>query len=232
MIYTEREQLICPTDIQRKIHQVGGSHVFGEANFRLVWGGSRLELQGGEWFDQDEHGVLTRRVVEYRREPKYFINGGLERWHLEKWVGPEMFVSPEHWEMSTSEWIDGQKVMQLGPFPSRGEYEHCFTLQTAEGEFVGLNDVGIVEDLIQAVEHCRHLTSTDRQLARDRREDAKERDFDCGFDEIWEDSMPAMHGQPKVGYGHQLADKSEEISKNSVDLPPIHSKTTRGAIQL
>ena len=62
--------------------------------------------------------------------PKYFPH---ERWHVERWMPPETYGSRKSWWASTIEREGGILVPALGPYPSRGEYEHCFTLSGGEG---------------------------------------------------------------------------------------------------
>ena len=42
----------------------------------------------------------------------------------------------------TMEIVNGRSVAALGPYPSRGDYEHCFTLEGPRGEFVQLTPAG------------------------------------------------------------------------------------------
>src|SRR2546430_613040 len=44
----------------------------------------------------------------------------------------------------------GQNIAALGPYPSRGEYEHCFTLETPKGEFIQLTPT-IAEHIARAI---------------------------------------------------------------------------------
>jgi hypothetical protein len=67
-------------------------NLYGEPNFRVVWGGSRLAWIGGRWTDHDAHGNKTREAIELRRVPKYLP---FERWHIERWMPPESYGSPE-----------------------------------------------------------------------------------------------------------------------------------------
>ncbi len=76
-----------------------------------------------------------REVVELRQEPKY---AQVNRWHVERWVAPEAYGSPRAWYAQTVERDDGVSVPALGPYPERGEYEHCFTWKDRAGEFVQL----------------------------------------------------------------------------------------------
>lgn len=136
LIRVIRETHKTPASVEERVARAGGLNRFGEPNFRVVWGGSRLAWIGGRWTDRDAHGNVIRESVELRRVPKYVP---LDRWHLERWMPPEAYGSPEGWYTQTVETEDGIRVPALGPYPSRGEYEHCFTLEGSRGEFVPLS---------------------------------------------------------------------------------------------
>ncbi len=47
MIRVTRETHEAPAEIQERVARAGGWNIYGEANFRVVWGGSRLCWIGG-----------------------------------------------------------------------------------------------------------------------------------------------------------------------------------------
>lgn len=122
--------------MQERVARAGGWNRYGEPNFRVVWGGARLTWIGGRWTDRDANGNVIRAVVELRRVPKYLP---INRWHVERWMPPECYGSPEEWYAQTIEMEDGIRIAALGPYPSRGEYEHCFTLESTTNEFIPLS---------------------------------------------------------------------------------------------
>ena len=130
MISVIRENYIAPACVAGALALAGGYNPFGEANYRAVWGWSRLDWIGGKWEDRDSGGALVREVVEVRREPKYTPHN---RWHIERWMPPESYGSPEQWHAETLEIENGRNIPALGPYPSRGDYEHCFTLEGPRG---------------------------------------------------------------------------------------------------
>ena len=134
-IHVVRETHEAPDNVALRLELAGGRNRFGEANYRAVWGWNRLAWIGGKFEDRDEHGVLLRERIELRKEPKY---PSVNRWHIERWVPPEVYGSPRTWYAQTNEITNGRTVAALGPYPSRGEYEHCFTLETPSGKFIQL----------------------------------------------------------------------------------------------
>ncbi len=180
MIQVLRETHEAPASIQTRIRQAGGSNRYGEPNFRVVWGGSRLTWIGGRWTDRDAHGNVIREAVELRQVPKYLP---LDRWHIERWTPPESYGSPETWHAQTTETEDGMRVPALGPYPARGEYEHCFTLETAAGEFIPLTPAAS-DWIVRAIEWSRRQPRQSTRLALAARESVRARDFDRAADAI------------------------------------------------
>ncbi|HEV2446405.1 MAG TPA: hypothetical protein VGS58_10800 [Candidatus Sulfopaludibacter sp.] len=180
MIHVIRETHEAPASIERRIARAGGTNRFGEPNFRVVWGGSRLTWIGGRWTDRDAHGNALRESIELRQVPKY---APLDRWHIERWTPPEAYGSPESWYRQTMEVEDGQRIPALGPYPSRGEYEHCFTLESAAGEFIPLTP-SACDWIIRAVEWSRRLPRQSRRLAIASRESRRARQFDAAADAL------------------------------------------------
>src|SRR6266568_3689561 len=126
-----RETHDAPESVTRGLRLAGGVNRFGEANYRAVWGWNRLAWIGGKFEERDPAtGSFLREVVELRQEPKY---PAVNRWHIERWLPPEAYGSPRAWYTQTIERENGVSIPALGPYPSRGEYEHCFTLEGPRG---------------------------------------------------------------------------------------------------
>ena len=175
MIQVIRETHRAPASVARRLEIAGGVNRFGRPNYRAVWGWSRLGWIGGKWEDRGAGGELVREVVALRREPKYTPH---DRWHIERWVAPEAYGSPREWYAQTIERANGVSVPALGPYPERGEYEHCFTLAGPGGEFVQLTPT-VAEYVAQAIERGRHAGATERRTAIDERECDDERAYDA-----------------------------------------------------
>lgn len=189
-----RETHEAPREIQNCVERAGGTNHLGEPNFRVVWGGSRLGWMGGRWTDRDASGNVIREAVELRLVPKYLPH---DRWHIERWLPPEAYGSPELWYAQTVECEDGIRVPALGPFPRRGEYEHCFTLSGPGGEFLPLTPAAC-EWIVRAVEWMRRQPRQQTRAALFGREARREKSWDAAADAILDEAMPAFHGQPFV----------------------------------
>ena len=194
LIQVTRETHETPVGVQERAARAGGINRYGEANFRVVWGGSRLAWIGGRWTDRDAHGNTIRETVELRRVPKYLPE---DRWHIERWMPAESYGSPEQWLAQTTEVEDGVRIAALGPYPSRGDYEHCFTLESASGEFIPLTPAAC-DWIVRAIEWSRRQRRTEMRGAIAAREARRERHMDRGVDDILDDAGPAFHGEPFV----------------------------------
>ena len=191
-----RERHDPPPGLQAQLAEVGGCNLYGEPLYRVVWGWNRLTLVGGKWTDYDDDGNVTRSVVEYRMEPKYLWGDGVNRWHIEKWLPPQSIAaSPRHWDRLTKDYCDGQTIFILGPYPSRGEYEHLQTLQEKDGSFMQLTP-RVCESLIQLLNWSldRHSAS-DRKVALEHREQEREQAHRDKDKALLDDVAPAFYGE-------------------------------------
>jgi hypothetical protein len=194
MIQVLRETHETPEAVAHRLERAGGINRFGEANYRAVWGWNRLAWIGGKFEDRDEHGVLLRERVELRMEPKY---PAVNRWHIERWLPPETYGSPRAWYAQTIERENGISIPALGPYPSRGEYEHCFTLENSRGEFLQLTPT-IAEHIARAIECSRNFARAKSRGRLYDREQRVENNYDQWAYDVMDDAVPAFHKQPFV----------------------------------
>lgn len=194
MIQVLRETHDAPDSVARLLRRAGGVNRFGEANYRAIWGWNRLAWIGGKFEDRNAAGELLREVVELRLEPKYPV---VNRWHIERWMPPEAYGSPRAWYAQTIERENGVSIPALGPYPSRGEYEHCFTLEDPRGEFIQLTPTA-AEHIARAIEFSRHLPRANRRTAIHEKELRKDRAYDAWAIDVLDDATPAFHKQPFI----------------------------------
>lgn len=180
LIRVTRETHETPAGVQERVAQAGGLNWLGEPNFRVVWGESRLTWVGGKWTDRDAQGCMIRECTELRQVPKYLPT---ERWHVERWMPPEAYGSPQNWWRKTVEAESGIRIPALGPYPSRGEYEHCFTVQGSDGEFVPLS-AAACDWIVRAVEWARRQPRTVKRKALVDREIKRESEWEQTADAL------------------------------------------------
>jgi hypothetical protein len=193
-----RETHETPENVARRLERAGGINRFGEPNYRAVWGWNRLAWIGGKFEERDAlTGSLLREVVELRQEPKY---PAVNRWHIERWVPPETYGSPRAWYTQTIERENGVSIPALGPYPSRGEYEHCFTLEGPRGEFIQLTPTA-AEHIARAIEFSRCAPRARGRRALYAREARRDRGYESWAYDQLDDAVPAFHKQPFVPVG-------------------------------
>ena len=195
MIQVLRETHDTPAAVARTLALAGGTNRYAEANYRAVWGWNRLAWIGGKFEERDPStGSVLREVVELRQEPKY---SAVNRWHIEKWLPPEVYGSPRAWYAQTIEREKGISIPALGPYPSRGDYEHCFTLEGPRGEFVQLTPT-VAEHIARAIEWSRNFPRSIKKRALHDRDQRQERAYDAWAYDLLDSAVPAFHKQPFV----------------------------------
>jgi hypothetical protein len=148
--------------IVREVHDVnpavesillreGGLNRFGEPNFRAVWTNTRLE-----WVKGDFDSLHLRPKYEHK----------LDRWCIERFRGPETYANGT-WDES-----------ELGPFPTRGDYEASLFIETPiTCEFIQLTP-SIAREVVRRVLESERFSRWEREVALKEREAAKEREQD------------------------------------------------------
>lgn len=171
-----RESLEPPKWAADFLTQAGGLNRFGEPLFRLVWSNSRLGFVGGRFEDRDEHGYLIREVLALRTMPKYL---NPDRWIVEQWLAPERYGSPEAWYKQTKEWGEEGNIAQMGPYPSRGDYELLSVLETPQREFVQV-ERWILEGALWALRRAKQVSYAEG-VRRRKEAAAKKRQADLAY---------------------------------------------------
>lgn len=153
MITVTREQHAVPPEIQDVLTRAGGVNFFGEPNFRAVWGYSRLGWMAGKWVDRYPDGSVKRECFQLRQVPKH-LPQIWNRWIIESYRPPAFYGSKWLWDFQTRvKDPDGLGVLPaLGPYPSRGDYEHSQTLEKACHECCNLYRAGDEH----AIANCEH----------------------------------------------------------------------------
>lgn len=195
-----------PKTLQTRLIAVGGLNRFGEPNFRVVWGQSRLTWMGGEFANFDVHGNQISTSFEERRLPKYFP---ADRYYVEKWMPPEHYGSPENWaeyQVERENESDplrtpGQKrtakrIPNLGPYPSRGEYELSMRLEKPGGGFAPIVEECVLE-LVRMIKAGECHSSTENWLAIQRQQEKKDRDWNTYADSVLDDTN-VHDGKPHI----------------------------------
>jgi hypothetical protein len=79
-------------------------------------------------------------------------------------------------------------VPALGPYPSRGDYEHCFTLESASGEFIPLSPAAC-DWVVRALGWAHRQERRNSRSAIGSREARRERDWDRSADDALDEVL-------------------------------------------
>lgn len=205
-IVSSREAHEVPQSFQDQLTSAGGKNRFGEPMFRIVWGEARLGWIGGEWAIFDAHGNKNGSVIEERLVPKYMPAA---RWYLEKWMPPEHYGSPEAWAETQVEIVDGIRVPNLGPYPSRGEYEMSIQFQRPNGDFAPLIP-GVVLECVRMIKAGEAHSTTENNLAIKRAQEKKDRDWNAFADDVLNDENVFAKG-PHIYMPKELVRKGSSL---------------------
>jgi hypothetical protein len=180
-----REVYETPAWAEEYLTQVGGLNRFGAPNLRVVWSNSRLGFVGGKFEERDEEGALIREKFALNFMPKYPIE---DRWLIEQWIAPEKFGTPTSWFAQTKEYLEEGNIPQLGPYPSRGEYQVSCVLETTDGQFLQLQR-WILEDFWKQFRAKRELTylaglMLEKQALETKKQKQKESDAEWAKEEM------------------------------------------------
>ena len=97
----------------------------------------------------------------------------------------------------TIERENGVSIPALGPYPSRGEYEHCFTLEGPRGEFIQLTTT-VAEHIARAIEWSRSFPRSVKKRLLYGREQCEDRNYEQWAYDLLDDAVLAFHNQPFV----------------------------------
>lgn len=207
-----------PQSLTTRLIAVGGLNRYGEPNFRVVWGGTRLTWVGGEWAIVDDNGNVTGHITEERQVQKYHP---AERFYLEKWMPPEHYGTPEAWAENQIETVDGIRIPNLGPYPSRGEYELSMRFQKANGDFASLDGAEeATVELVRMIRAGEAESKTENWLAIERQQEKSDRDWNSHADAVLDDTNP-YEGKPHVYQSSSLVAKPKTRSISHRELKAI-----------
>ena len=161
--------LDVPGYLRDAVLDEGGFNIFGEPNYRLVWGWSRHEFRAGEFHEFDDSGNWTGVRLDIRKEPRYPQR---DRFHLEVWMPPNTYGTLEAWYTLTRRIVGGHFVEHLGEYPSRGDYEQVSVCQTADGGFV-LPTEQATRDIIRWHKRSRLRSSSEMKSAHNAEQEAQ-----------------------------------------------------------
>lgn len=193
-----------------------GKNPYGENLYRIVYSDSRRNLVGGLWNDGTKG---------YRWAPTYDQIRG--KWVLERWLAADEFAgcSRESWDSTLVDPNSG--YLLLGPYPFRGEYQHCHTFETCDPLNANL------DKLISWIEEGRRRRFTEHRAACQKSYEDEAKSRRGNMDALIGNALPAYGTRPFIsGTGVSRGTKTDYPLRRRAEelgLPVGHNKlTTRG----
>lgn len=158
-----------------------GLNPYGQPLFRIVFAESRRNLVGGKWPDGS---------IEYRWEPTY--DQVKEPWVMEKWLSAWDFTlcTKRTWDLTHVDPASGWLL--LGPYPDRGEYQHCHTFTAAVADCN-------IDKLVMWINEGRNRSWQDNRDANKKQYEAEEKETRQMIRDVSEERMPAFLDKPMSG---------------------------------
>lgn len=171
-----------------------GQNPYQENMFRIVFAPSRMSLVCGTFDDGSTGG---------RWMPLYGHLG--DKWILEKWLTPFEFC-----RMTREQW--DREMLVNGPFPDRGEYEHCHTFETCTPAEANL------DKLIMWINEGKNRSYDEIRAACEAKYQSEDRDVANMQESVIRDALPAFGTVPLVGRGGGRGTKTDRIRKTAAEL--------------
>lgn len=168
-------------------------------------------------FGKNPQGENVYRVIwsetrtEWRdgkKRKKYGDNAN--RWVLEKWCPPTMYF-PESWPEEI-----------LGPFPSQGDFEHCYTFETEDGRGISSLEVASLADLlVRCIEAGKMHTRSARWAAIKEAQAKQEAAGKQRFNDIFDEAQGPFQGNAVSGNPGKRRPEDVKISMTTKDVQAL-----------
>jgi hypothetical protein len=197
------ERLTCPPAFQSYLTELFGVNVFGEPNFKLVWG------QTETFKAATEHGYEDK-----------LLGHNMACWIILKWQPPEMYGSPDLYYFHDMDEVTGLAL--CGEYPELGRYEILQPLiaknynpQTHALEITTLPlDWDILEIAIPMLMRSQELTYWEKKSALDQIEAMENADQVNEIADRMFDALPAVYGaQSFAGQGIKTSVLARQMEK-------------------
>ena len=149
-----------------------------------------------------------RLTTSYGKEVRKY-GSGMDCFILEKWV------SPEKWG---SEIVHDEEA--LGPFPRRGEYEHCYSFRDELGTVLRGPDLLPLMDLLgTCIERNKFVTDRERIFFLKEQQAKEEKDREQAQLDFIENELGPFQGNAVSGNPAKMTYDKMKISPDSIVLP-------------
>lgn len=211
-----------------------GTNPYDEPVYRVIWSDSHYVLSGGKHHVYDgrpsNDNVVNargkdpnqvREQIGYKWVPLY---PGIHAWVLEKWKSAIGFtgMTEDTWNWQTKDPETG--LLELGPYPSRGDYSHSYTFPATPGRMV-------VMEMIQMIEAGMRYSYAENKQAILNEQERKQKDWNNRFEARAMDARPVGGIRPcNLRPGKVSAERTVNFKKAAEDvgLNPAHRGVSVG----
>lgn len=187
--------LEVPDFLRDYLVEIGGSNIYGDPNYRIVWSNNATRPTRMPW-----PVIPGVDIIERPHRLRYGKAMVRDRFILEKWHPASHYGDPEDWEETG--WKPEFGRVDYGPYPSRGRYEQ---VDTIEGIDVDGNPCfawptrQYLWTALKTVEYVKGMTLQEQQYATEAREEAEERArFNRRLDMIKDANRPFVYSDAWV----------------------------------
>lgn len=171
-----------------------GANIYGRANYRVIWSEDRLEPDGpGKW---------RRRY-----------GNGRNRWMVERWMPPSAYGTRDEWDRQLDQY--GERI--LGPYPTEGDYEWCYTFDAA-GEAVPL-EPELLNLLCRCIERSRLITPEQTRQAIQTRLERERNAQEQLVSDVWDEAQGPFGGNQVAGIPSKRTAEDVRVDVTADKLP-------------
>ncbi len=202
--------------MQERLTRTFGTNIFGEPNFKIVWGASEFIRQGNVWRD--------RQGTERRGYRERYLGHGMPCWCILRWKSPQTFGHPEVFYHNN--FVPHTGLSATGEYPYTGRYEVLQALNYKEfvgGKMVIHNMplthlmIDMIIPMLMKAENLTHLEQIACELHAEKvKERQRKQEIDDVASEMLE-ALPTAYGP--ISYTGQgirtsfISRKMEQIQK-------------------
>lgn len=210
-----REQHKVPEWFSEAVERAGGKNRFGGPNVRVVW-------------SQSPESLI---IIDKRLRPEW---EGVPCWLLQVWDAPEVYGSPEIWELENKD--------LFGPFPAKGKYRTLQPLilrEVVNGKLIvetlPLDHFGgfLLEVMVPLVAEAANLSVEKQRAALKELEDRKAKQQEARIADGLQAAMPAFDGvafSARTGFcTTEVQRKMYQIEQNMQHALRMYGRLGKGA---
>lgn len=175
-----------PKHIEELVVNIGGMNPFGKPMFRVVWGGTAIDMI---------YGQMAGGTKGQHQKLRY---NGVPAWFIEIWKPADMFGTPEEWYEKSYDLETGLHV--CGDYPFQGDYCPCLKLYKKEErngqpylDILPLTSA-VIETFVPLIQRAKLLTIEERKRINAAKDEKEKQDRLKQGHDAYVNASPAFGG--------------------------------------